>query len=40
MTVAHLGGIPFEEWFAPLAASSSGIVIVLRAAVYRLRQRQ
>ncbi|HEX2383522.1 MAG TPA: hypothetical protein VHI95_12845 [Acidimicrobiales bacterium] len=38
MTVAHIAGLPFEELLAPLAATGSGIVIVLRAAFRRLRQ--
>jgi hypothetical protein len=37
--IAHIAGVPFEEWLAPLAATGSGVVIVLRAALRRLHQR-
>jgi hypothetical protein len=37
MTLAHLAGVPFEEWFVPLAATSSGIACALRAAAFRRR---
>jgi hypothetical protein len=39
MTVAHIAGLPFEELIAPLAASGSGILIVLRAAIRRRRHQ-
>ncbi|MGH9025566.1 MAG: hypothetical protein ACRDWD_05520 [Acidimicrobiia bacterium] len=39
MTLAHIAGVPFEEWLAPLAATGSGIAIAVRAAFHRLRQR-
>ena len=39
MTIAHIAGLPFEEWLAPLAASGSALAVALRAAVRRLRQR-
>jgi hypothetical protein len=38
MTVAHIGGVPLEEWLTPLAISGSGIALALRAAVRRNRQ--
>ena len=37
MTVAHLAGVPFEEWLAPLMATSGGIAVALRVALRRLR---
>jgi hypothetical protein len=39
MTIAHIAGMPFEEWVLPLAATGSGIVVALRAAARRLRER-
>jgi hypothetical protein len=39
MTVAHIAGVPFEEWLAPLVATGSGAVIALRAAVRRRHKR-
>lgn len=39
MTIAHIAGVPFEEWLAPLAATGSGIAIALRAAFRRLHHR-
>jgi hypothetical protein len=39
MTTAHIVGLPFEEWLAPLAATGSGLYVALRAAWRRLRQR-
>jgi hypothetical protein len=37
MTLAHIVGVPFEEWFTPLAVTGSGIALALRAAVRRTR---
>jgi hypothetical protein len=37
--IAHIGGVPFEEWLAPLAAGGSGLFLALRATVHRLRRR-
>ena len=39
MTLAHIAGVPFEEWAAPLAATGTGIIYALRAALARLQQR-
>ena len=36
MTIAHLAGVPFEEWLSPLILSGGGIVIAARA-VFRRR---
>jgi hypothetical protein len=38
MMLAHVAGMPFEEWLAPVAATGSGIALALRAAMHRLRQ--
>ena len=40
MIIAHIGGVPFEEWLGPLAATGSGLYLGLRAALNRLRRRQ
>jgi hypothetical protein len=39
MMLAHLAGVPFEEWFAPLVATGSGMALGLRAAFRRLHER-
>jgi len=39
MTIAHIAGMPFEDWIAPLAATAGGIAIALRAAWTRMRHR-
>jgi hypothetical protein len=39
MIVAHIVGVPFEEWAVPLAATGTGFVYALRAAFGRLQQR-
>ena len=38
MTVAHIAGMPLEEWFLPLAATGSGILVALQLAFRRLRR--
>jgi hypothetical protein len=38
--IAHIGGVPFEEWLAPLAAGGSGIFLAVRATLGRLRPRR
>lgn len=37
MTLAHIAGVPIEEWIAPIAVSGSGIAVALEAV---LRQRR
>lgn len=37
MMVAHLAGVPFEEWLTPLATTGTGLAIALRAAMRRAR---
>jgi hypothetical protein len=39
MTLAHLGGVPIEEWLAPLVATGGGIAIAFRATLRRLHAR-
>jgi len=39
MTLAHIAGVPLEEWIVPLLASGTGIVVGLRAAARRARGR-
>jgi hypothetical protein len=36
--MAHLAGMPLEEWLAPLAATGSGIALAWRAALSRGRR--
>ncbi len=38
MMVAHIAGVPFEEWLGPLAATGSGIALALRAVLSRLHK--
>jgi hypothetical protein len=35
MTLAHIAGVPFEEWLTPLLATGGSISICLRAAFRR-----
>jgi hypothetical protein len=39
MTLAHIIGVPVEEWLTPLAATGGSIALALRAAFRRLHQR-
>jgi hypothetical protein len=38
VTLAHIAGVPFEEWLPPLVATGGGIAIALRAALRRLHR--
>jgi hypothetical protein len=38
MMLAHLAGVPFEEWLTPLLATGGSLAIGLRATFCRLRQ--
>jgi hypothetical protein len=38
MTVAHIAGMPFEEWVLPLAATGGSIVAALQLALRRRRR--
>ena len=36
--LAHIAGMPFEEWVTPLAAAGSGMAVAMHAAIRRLRR--
>jgi hypothetical protein len=38
MTLAHVAGVPLEEWVLPLAATGGGIVVAVQMAFRRLRR--
>jgi hypothetical protein len=40
MTIAHLAGVPFEEWLSPLILSGGGIAIAARVALRRRWSRR
>ncbi len=35
MTLAHIGGFPFEEWVLPLLGMGGTVAVALRAALRR-----
>ena len=37
--LAHIAGVPFEEWLAPLTTTGGGIAVAVRLALIRLRRR-
>ncbi|HWS44705.1 MAG TPA: hypothetical protein VN636_02495 [Acidimicrobiia bacterium] len=39
MMLAHIAGLPFEEWLGPLLATGGSAAVGVRAAFRRLRQR-
>lgn len=39
MIVAHIAGVPFEEWVLPLTATGSGIALAFHAAIRRLHTK-
>jgi hypothetical protein len=39
MTVAHIGGVPVEEWLMPVLTTGSGIAFAVGATLRRLRRR-
>jgi hypothetical protein len=39
VTFAHIGGVPVEEWLAPLVLTGSGFIVALRASLRRGRRR-
>jgi hypothetical protein len=39
MTIAHIAGVPFEEWLTPLAATAGSAVLALRATFRRFHRR-
>jgi hypothetical protein len=38
VTLAHVGGVPFEEWLFPLVATGTSITLALRAMMHRLQR--
>jgi hypothetical protein len=38
VTIAHIAGVPFEEWLLPLATTGTGITVALRTALHRSRR--
>lgn len=39
MMLAHIAGVPVEEWLVPVAAMGGSIVVGLRVALRRLHHR-
>jgi hypothetical protein len=39
MMLAHIAGVPFEEWLTPLLATGSGIALAVGTRLRRLRRR-
>jgi hypothetical protein len=39
MTLAHIAGVPFEEWLTPLAATASSAFLALRVTIRRFYRR-
>jgi hypothetical protein len=37
--LAHIGGVPFEEWVEPLVAGGGAVALAVHAAILRLRRR-
>jgi hypothetical protein len=35
VTLAHVGGVPFEEWVLPLLGMGGTFAVALRAALHR-----
>ena len=35
MTLAHIAGLPLEEWLGPIAVGGSGIAVALREMLRR-----
>jgi hypothetical protein len=38
--IAHIAGLPIEEWLATVAMSGSGIALAWRAAIGRRQRRR
>jgi hypothetical protein len=38
MTIAHIAGVPFEEWLTPIVATGGGMVFAFRHAWDRMRR--
>ena len=39
MILAHVAGVPFEEWVEPLVAGGAGIALAVHGTLLRLRRR-
>ena len=39
MTLAHVAGVPFEEWLFPVVATGSSVALALRAMIHRMHRR-
>ena len=39
MTLAHIGGLPVEEWLLPLVAAGGGLLAAVRARLDRRHRR-
>ncbi len=39
MILAHIGGVPFEEWVGPVLAGGSAVSLAVHAAFLRIRRR-
>jgi len=40
VTLAHVGGVPIEEWLTPLLAMGGGLAVALRSSIRRAAIRQ
>ena len=40
MIVAHIAGMPFEEWLGPVLVYGGGIAVAVRAAVRRFNAQK
>jgi len=38
VTLAHIGGVPFEEWLFPLVVTGSSVGLALRAMIHRMHR--
>ena len=36
--LAHIGGVPFEEWLFPVVATGSSVALALRAMIHRMHR--
>jgi hypothetical protein len=39
MTLAHVAGVPFEEWLFPLVVAGGSVGLALRASINRMHRR-
>jgi hypothetical protein len=40
VTLAHVGGVPIEEWLTPLLAMGGGLAVALRSSIRRAAIRR